>query len=168
MKTLKIALFSFAFLLLLSPALLAQKTNFSGTWNFNEGKSQLGEGRFRMAPSKIKIAQNDSTMVSDITRRRQNGEEMTSTEKYTLNGKECDNSNPAQGRTKKSTITFSADGKTMTISSNSSFERDGNKMEFQTTEVYTLSADGKALTINNTTNSQMGEFKTTLVYDKGE
>jgi hypothetical protein len=156
------------FLLMLSASCFAQKTNFSGTWKFNESKSQLGEGRFRMAPSKIKLAQNDSVILADLTRQRPTGEEMTSTEKYTLNGKECDNSVPAQNRTKKSIITFSADGKIMTIASTSAFERDGNRMEFKSTEIYKLSDDGKTLTINNTTNSTRGEFKTSLVYDKAD
>lgn len=158
---------AFSFLcLVFSLTLNAQKTNFSGTWSFNESKSQMGEGRFRMAPSKMTISQDNTVLTIESTRTRQSGETMTINEAYTLDGQECDNSNPDQGRTKKSTVTFSADGKVMTITSKTTMERNGNKMEMQSVENYKLSDDGKTLTIETSSTSPRGEFKTTPVYDK--
>jgi hypothetical protein len=71
-----------------------------------------------------------------------------------------------ENRTKKSTANFSADGKLLTISSSAVFERDGNKMEMKSTEIFKLSDDGNALVIDATSTSPRGERKQTLAYDK--
>jgi hypothetical protein len=142
----------------------AQKTSFAGNWTFSESKSQLGEGRFRAPASKLVVTQNETTLSLERTGKNRDGQDVTSTEKYTLDGKECSNSG-AMNNVKKSTVTWSSDNKTMTINSSSTFERDGNSMEIKTVEIFTLSADGKSLTINTTSTSQRGERKQTLVYE---
>lgn len=148
-----------------STVLMAQKTNFSGSWNFNEGKSQMGEGRFRMPAPKLTITQDETTLSMEKNVKGRNGEEMTLKEKYTLDGKVCENAG-FMNTVKKSTVVWSADNKSITISSTSVFERDGNSMEIKTTEIYSLSEDGKTLTINTTNTSQRGERKQILTYDK--
>jgi ABC-type uncharacterized transport system permease subunit len=169
MKTQKLlSIASFFILSLLLSNVSAQKTNFSGTWVLNEGKSQFGESRFRMGAVKAIVKQDENSISADFTRRRPNGEETTSTEKFTLDGKECTNSNAEQTRVKKSTVTFSEDGKTMTINSTTTFERDGNTMEIKSVEIFKMSEDGKNITVETTSTSQRGEFKATLVYDKTE
>jgi type 1 fimbria pilin len=152
--------------LLTSSVTFAQKVNFSGTWTYSETKSVLGgEGGPRGAAVKMTIKQEGNTMSIEKTTRRQSGEENISTENYTLDGKECEN--PTFGdRTKKSTVTWSEDKKSLTIASKTVFEREGQQMEIDTIEVFTLSQDKKSLSIDYTSKSSRGERKNTFVYDK--
>jgi hypothetical protein len=145
----------------------AQKANFSGKWTFNEGKSQMGEGRFRAPASKMTVTQSEAALSIERTAKNRDGEDVTTTEKYTLDGKVSEN--PAMmNSVKKSTVAWSADNKTLTISSTTAFERDGNTMEMKAVEAFTLSADGNSLTLVSTSSSQMGERTQTLAYDKAK
>ena len=150
---------------IVSFGLFGQKANFSGTYTFNEGKSQMGEGRFRAPASKLVIAQSDSVLTMDKTGKDMNGDDAVTKEKYNLGGKISENAG-FMNSVKKSTVAWSADNKALTISSTTIMERDGNSMEIKAVEVYSLSADGKSLTINSTSTSQRGERKQTIVYDK--
>lgn len=154
-----------AFLLITSGlSLFGQgKTDFSGNWKLNESKSQLGDGPGRRGASSLVIKQDATGMSMERTSTRQNGETMTFTEKYTFDGKTCDNSTGI--RQKSSTVAWSADNKEMTISSVTTFERDGNKMEMKSKELYKLSADKQSLTIEVSGSSPRGDYNTTLVYD---
>ncbi|KPK85080.1 MAG: hypothetical protein AMS27_08285 [Bacteroides sp. SM23_62_1] len=159
--------YAFLFLgafLLISSVTLAQKVNFSGTWSFNEDKSELGEGRFRGAATKLTIKQEGNNMSIERVSQGRDGEEVTRNEKYTLDGKECEN--PAFNTTRKSTVTWSEDGKSLTISSTMVFEREGEEMEMKSSEILSLTDDGKSLTIYSTSMSPRGEMKRTYVYDK--
>lgn len=139
------------------------KTNFTGTWTLNEGKSQLGDGPGRRAASRIIITQDATTMTTERTMMRQSGETMTMKEKYSFDGTETDNS--TDNRQKKSKASWNDNGQELTVNSVTVFSRDGNSMEIKTVEVFKLSADGKTLTIENNSSSSRGDFKTTLVYD---
>jgi hypothetical protein len=154
--------------ILISSVTFAQKVNFSGTWTYNETKSVIGgEGGPRGAAIKMIIKQDGNNLSIEKTTRRQSGEESTFTENYTLDGKEC--KNPTFGdRTKKSTASWSQDKKSLTITSKTVFEREGQQMEVNTTEIYTLSSDKKNLNIDYTSVSSRGERKNTFVYDKAE
>jgi len=65
----------------------------------------------------------------------------------------------------KSTATWSADGKSLTITTKMAFERDGQSMEFTTTEVWTLNSPA-SLTIVSKRNTPNGEVTTKMAYDK--
>ncbi|HQM70886.1 MAG TPA: hypothetical protein PK521_16390, partial [Bacteroidales bacterium] len=96
-----------------------------------------------------------------LTVDRTRGDQTFST-KYTLDGKESVN---ATGRGEsKSTATWSADGKSLTIVTTRTIERDGQTIQMKTTEVWTLT--GTQLTIASTSSTPNGERKTTMVYDK--
>jgi len=154
--------------LLFSSVTSAQKVNFSGTWTYNETKSVLGgEGGPRGAAVKMTIKQDGKNMSIEKTTRRQSGEENIYTENYTLDGKECENTTFGD-RVKKSTASWSDDKKSLTILSKMVFERDGQQMEINTTEIFTLSSDKKNLSIDYTSISSRGERKNTFVYDKTE
>jgi hypothetical protein len=140
-----------------------KKTDFSGLWKLDESKSQIGEGRGRMAATKMKITQDATTLSNEKTSVRQSGEEVTTTEKVTFDGRETDNS--ASNRQKKSTASWSADGKILTISSTTIFERDGNTMEIKSVEIYKPGTDN-TFTIESSSTSPRGESKATLVYNK--
>lgn len=157
--------------LLSSVLSFAQKTNLSGNWTLNAAKSSLGEGgeggRGPRAAAKIKIIQDENSIVLEKTSSRPSGEEFTSKETITLDGKECENT-LFGNRTRKSTATWTDDGKALSINSVSVFERDGNRMERKSVEVFKLSDDGNTLTIESTSSSQEGERKRTLSYDKAQ
>ncbi len=139
--------------------------DFSGTWKFNESKSELGEGRFRGAANQLIVSQSGDDLSIERVSVRSSGEEMRSTEKITLDGKECTNT-VFGDRERKSTAMWSDDMKTLTITSVMVFEREGQQITVNTTENWTLSEDGKTLTIDYTSTSPRGERKNKFVYDK--
>ena len=140
------------------------KVNFSGEWSFNESKSNMGEGRFRGASSKLTIKQEGNNLTIERLRRGREGQEMKSTEKLTLDGKESENT--AGRGTRKSAATWSDDGKTLTIKSTMVFDRGGETMEMKSIELWKLTDGGKILSIESSSSTPMGERKATLVYDK--
>ena len=141
----------------------AQKTNYSGEWILNESESDMGEGMFRMTKA-MKVTQEGNNFELQRTRTGRNGEERTSTENLTLDGEVTVNE---QGNRKtESSVTWSEDGKSITITTNSSFSREGQTFEMKNTEVWTLDKKGKILTVDYTGSSPRGERKAKLVYDK--
>jgi hypothetical protein len=139
--------------------------DFSGTWGFNESKSNLGGNGFRMAATTLVIAQKGNEMTIDRTQNSYEGEEIKTNEKYTLDGKECQNTG-MMNSARKSTVNWSEDKKSLTIVTAITFERDGEKMEMKSSEVWKMSADSKVITIDSDFSSQWGDMKTNLVYDK--
>lgn len=159
--------FIFSLILFASATVFAQKANLSGTWNFNESKSQLGENRFRMPASKLTIAQDENTLNIERQVKGRDGQDMTMKEKYTLDGKVSENTG-FMNSVKKSTVAWSADNKTLTITSTTVMERDGNTTEIKQVENIKISDDGNTLTIDSTSTSPRGERKQTLVYEKAK
>ncbi len=141
-----------------------EKLNFSGEWSLNEEKSDLGEGRRRRPSAKLTISQDVDTLTIERLLTRRSGDEFKVKEKFTLDGKECENT--VYERPKKSVVTWSKDGKSLTITSIIVFERDGNEFEFNTVEIWKLADEGNSLSIEYTSKSSRGERKSTYVYDK--
>ncbi len=140
------------------------KTSFAGNWAFNAEKSNLGEGMGqRMGGGDIVVKQEPNLLTVDQTRTNQQGETVNITSKYTLDGKESVNTT-GRGES-KSTANWSPDGKSLTIATTRSFERDGQTMEIKSTQVWALT-DPSTLTISMTMNTPNGERKTTMVYNK--
>ena len=139
------------------------KANFSGSWALNESKSNLGEGRGFRSASQMKVTQDGNNLSVDRVRTNQNGEATTTTEKYTLDGKESVNTS-TRG-TSKTVVKWSADGKALNFAVSRTFERNGETTEMKSTEVWTLT-DAKTLSVLSTFTMPDGERKTTLVYDK--
>ncbi len=142
-----------------------EKSNFSGEWALNNEKSDLGEGRFRRAAAKLTIQQEGNNLSIERLSRRQSGEEFVTTEKLTLDGKECENTTFGD-RVRKSIANWSEDGKVLTITSTMVFEREGEQMGIKTIEIWKLTEEGNSLSINYTSSSPRGERKQMLVYDK--
>lgn len=140
-----------------------EKVDFSGEWSFNESKSNMGEGRFP-ATSKLTIKQEGNDLTIERLRTGRDGQEMKSTQKLTLDGKESEND--AGRGTRKSTATWSDDGKTLTIKSTMVFDRNGETMEMKSIEQWKLTGGGKILSIESSSSTPRGERKATLVYDK--
>ncbi|MGD0340545.1 MAG: hypothetical protein ABSA76_02395 [Bacteroidales bacterium] len=150
-------------LLLVSAGLFAQP-NFSGSWAFNESKSNFGGSQFRFAATAMTIVQDGNNLSVESTMPSQDGGEMKTNEKYTLDGKVCEN--PMFNSVRKSTVTWSDDKTSLNIASTMNFERDGESREFKTSAIWKMAEEGKVLTIESTFPSPDGDIKTTLVYDK--
>jgi len=162
--TLKNGLFIAVTLLISSVSFGQGAANFSGSWAFNESKSNLGEGGGRMVSQTLVIVQDAATFSLERAFTGQDGTERKMSEKYTLDGKES--VNPVFNTTKKSTAIWSADKKSLTVSSIMVFEMNGENNEIKMIEVYKLSDSEKTLTIDSQATSSMGERKATLAYDK--
>jgi hypothetical protein len=166
-NSVKIILGTVILLLLMVSAMRAQtgSVNFSGSWAFNEAKSTPAEGGFRMGANSYVITQDGNNMTVESTRAGRDGQEMKTTAKYTLDGKEC--SNTVFGTNiQKSVVTWSADGKTLTFSNTMNFERDGTTTEFKSTQIWKINEADKTFVLESVMNTPNGEMRTTNVYDK--
>lgn len=144
------------------------KANFSGKWAFNADKSEMGQqgqggGRMGFGGGDFTATQDANLLTVERTRQGRDGQTINTTSKYTLDGKESVNT-MGMGES-KSTATWSADGKSLTIVTKMAFERDGQSMEFVTTEVWTLNSP-TSLTIVSRRNTPNGEVTTKMAYDK--
>ena len=154
-------------LALITPAITnaqAGQANFAGTWALNAEKSTPaptagGGGGQRMGGGDFVATQAANLLTSTRTRTGQDGTPTTTILNYTLDGKVSVNTNPRGDS--KSVATWSADGKTLTIVTTSTF----NDTERKSSEAWTLT-DAKTLSITSTRQGQDGEVKTTRVYDK--
>ena len=165
--TKKIKLFMFVGLaLLLTVQLSAQNgaVNFSGSWALNESKSNFGDSPFRMAASILTIKQEGNNLSTERTVNSPDGQEMKMTGKYTMDGKECENTGFMDSKT-KSTVKWSDDNKSITIASSTIFNMNGDNMEMKASETWMLDGE-KTLKIQTSTSMPDGEMKTSLVYDK--
>jgi len=139
------------------------KVNFSGTWLFNKEKT-TGAENARFIPAKLVVAQSGNELTIERVYKREYEDDFIFTEKLTLDGKECITT--VMETPKKSTVNWSADSTTMTIVSKMVFERDGNQMTWNITELWNLSDGGKTLSADLTSSSQQGESKYLLMFDK--
>ena len=133
-------LFSAVVFMLISAGLFAQ-ANFSGTWGFNESKSNFGESQFRFAATTMVVTQKGNILTVESTMPGRDGGEMKTTSKYNLDGTLSEN--PMFNTTRKSTATWSADKTSLTIKSTMTFERDGESREIKSTETWKLTDGGK-------------------------
>lgn len=151
--------FSFLFLSFAS-YLSAQSVSFSGTWAFNESKSTPAQGGMRFAATLMVITQDGNNLTVDRTSKNQNGEDVKTTSKFTLDGKECVNQG-FQNSTRKSTVSWSADKKSLAFAHTMTFGE--NEMKFS--ETWKIN-DDKTFAVETIMNIQGEERKTTNVYDK--
>jgi hypothetical protein len=133
-------------------------------FNLNESKSKLGDGPFKIAASDLAVKQVGNNLSIDRIGQGPEGQEMKTSAKYTLDGKECENSGIMDMKT-KSTVIWSADKKSVTIASLTIFNMNGDNMEMKSSEIWKLEGD-KTLKIDATNDTPDGEMKTSLVYDK--
>jgi hypothetical protein len=155
-----------AFIAPLTTNAQAGKANFAGNWTFNAEKSTQppaggggGGGRGGFGGGPMTVTQEANLLTVETTRPGRDGGAPTKrTSKYTLDGKES--VNPMGQGESKSTATWSADGKTLTIVTKMNF----NGNESTSTQVWTLTAP-KTLSIASTRQGQNGEVKATQVYE---
>lgn len=153
------------FVLAISPFKLnaqSTKANFAGTWAINATKSNQGDGNSRAA-RQLTVKQEGNNLTVDRLRANRDGVESIATDKFTLDGKEIVNT--SNRGTSKSVATWSADGKTLTIATTRSFDRNGTVTEMKSYETWSRT-DATTLTIISISPSQNGERKVSLVYDQ--
>lgn len=145
-----------AFILLAT--VTVQATDFTGKWKLSKTKSSLND-QFSMAPSEVIIMQNGNEFSIEKHSSFQ-GTDYTSTDKYTLDGKECINEG-FQGSKKKSTAVWDADKKILTVKSTLPMQDGG---EVSITEVFKTSDND--LEINSHATSSWGDLDETMIYEK--
>ena len=134
-----------------------QKVNFSGTWKINKEKSQLGE-EFSMAPNKVIVDQGKNSLSVERHSTWQ-GEEFSFTDRFTLDGKECENPGWMDS-VKKSTAVW-ADKKVLKVTTKIPMQ-DGGEMTIE--DQYSL--EGGNLHIKTFASSSYGEMTEVYVFDK--
>jgi Tol biopolymer transport system component len=158
-------------LALISPVVIkaqSGKVNFAGEWTLNAEKSTQpqggqGGGGMRMGGGNFVATQEANMLTVVRTRTGQDGQPVTTTMKYTLDGKESLNTSPRGDS--KSVAKWSADGKSLTIETSRTMDMNGESMTMKSTETWVLT-DPKVLTVSSTRQSPNGEVKSTMVYDK--
>ena len=159
----------------------AGKVSFSGTWTLNADKSDMGGGpggppqgqpgqggppqgaRMGGFGGDFIAKQETNLLTVERTFSPPGGEPVTTTTKYTLDGKESVNST-GRGES-KSKATWSSDGKVLTINTSRTFNMGGESRTMNSTEVWTLT-DSKTLSVKTTMTTPMGDRTTTMVYEK--
>lgn len=136
----------------------AQGVDFSGNWKLNSSKSKLGD-QFSMAPKEIIVVQKGNDLSLEKHSEFQD-QQFTINDKFTLDGKECINDGWMDSK-KKSTAVWSADKKSLKISSKIAMQ-DGGEMTIS--ETYTL--NGGNMVIEMSASSSYGDMSETQVYDK--
>ena len=143
-----------------SVSALEPKVNFSGKWSLNSDKTRI-RGQRTSAQGQLHVQQGENIIViKRISPGRHQGPVVTN-EELTLDGEVKDSI--ISGKPTKSAVSWSSDGKKMTISYLILFGQDDIRT---TIEIWELSADGKTLSINYTAKSSKGARGANYVYDK--
>lgn len=147
-------IFALAFM---SATVFGQKVNFSGDWNLNEDKSELGY-EFSLAPKSMTLEHTkktfDQTSISVW-----DGTEVETKNHYTLNGEVSENPG-FEGTVTKSTASYDKKAGTLKIVTDGEVQG----MEYTLTQVFAL-LDGN-LIVESEAASDMGEMVETFVFDK--
>jgi hypothetical protein len=158
-----LAVATFAIVVLSSFRFTPDKPNFSGQWKLDAAKSQLGEFSGRAATA-IKIEQKDGEVaVSRTTPGFNGGEPVTTSMTLPFSGATVE-SEGWGGSKRKSTAQWSTDGQTLTIVTNTHFERDGQSFDMKSTENWTMK-DGM-LSVATSATTPQGEMSMKAVYTK--
>ncbi len=150
--------FFLAFAMMIPFMASAQLPDFTGAWKLNSSKSQLNQ-EFTMAPNEIIIVQKGNNLSVERHSSFQY-QEFTTTDKFTLDGKECINKG-WQDSQKKSTAVWTDDKKSLKISTKISV---GDGGEMSLTETYKM--DGSIMIIDSYASSDYGEMTETMAYDR--
>jgi len=155
-------------LLLYSTTMLSQsQVNFSGKWTYDKTKSTTGTNNSEY-PGTItrEITQTDSKLTYRDIYINSGSNPFTSSDiVLNLDGKEeIDKSDPDVTLAKS--LKWLQGNKSFTLTFKTKYKMDGVFKEILINDTYTLSDDGKTLTIIGFRKAELGETKTTEVYNK--
>ncbi|HXR99103.1 MAG TPA: hypothetical protein VN724_00990 [Pyrinomonadaceae bacterium] len=172
----------------------AAAPNFAGTWTLDKSKSQGLSQRWQNADSvTVNITQTDKEITLDEKVTGGGGpggpggppaggapaggapqgggpgiggpgRGMGGPRTYNLDGSETSGEMGPAKFVRKATL--SSDGKTLELTSKTTFTRDGNETTLNSSDKLSLSADGKTLTIVRHSESPRGNQDSTLVFTK--
>jgi hypothetical protein len=138
--------------------------NFAGTWKLNSSKSNVGD--YGPSVRTDVITQDGSKFTDKVTSTTQMGES-NYTLPFTADGNKVTVApsapEAAMGMLTLEDVTAVWNGATVVVTTDASYQ---GQMEIASKAVYSLSQDGKTLTITNHVSMSMGDFDTTLVFDK--
>ena len=139
--------------------------NFAGTWKLNLAKSNPGD--YGPSARTEVITQDGSKFTDKVTSSSQMGDSAY-TLTFTADGTKVtvapDSPQANLGQLTMKDITASWNGASLVLMMNLSFQQ---QMDLAGKYTYSLSPDGKTLTeANHISTGQMGDFDTTLVFDK--
>lgn len=149
-------------MLLFASILNAQTpTDFSGKWALDKSKSNPGEGgSFLEGEETLDIAQNANSITLNRTTKRTGSEDITGSDKYTLDGKESIKKDEVF--TTKTMAKWSDNKRILTITTIMT----ADSVDYRTDDAYSLTDNGKTLVITCTSKNPTGERKTIAVYLK--
>ena len=155
--------FNISTMLLLALVVAAfSQPNFSGKWKLDTEKTVVPDrGPGRMAKS-LTVTQGDNKLTVDRVSTNRDGDEVTNTENYTLDGKKCVN----EMRFGDRESTVQVKDNTIVITSVTKFEREGNTFEMNGTETWKLDNNGKELVIDSHMETPRGDRDLTIYYSK--
>jgi hypothetical protein len=138
--------------------------NFSGTWKLNASKSNVGD--YGPSARTDVIAQDGSKFTAKVTSTTQNGED-DYTLNFTADGNKVtiapDSPQAKLGNLTLKDITASWNGDSLVVLEDLNFQ---GQVDIAAKLTYSLSSDGKTLTIADNASTSMGNFDTSLVFDK--
>ncbi len=150
--------------LFLSFTTLPDRANFSGEWKLDEAKSDLGQFA-NYAPRTIKVEQTDDSITISKTAPGFNGDDVTTAETLSYDGKET-KSTIFGTSTRTASAKWSDDEQTLTITYDLMLDFNGQTTEVKGTEVWALADDGKTLVSQNNSSSSFGDIEAKGIYEK--
>lgn len=142
--------------------------DFTGNWTFNEEKSETGEGRMEIEPYGLKVVHEEDNLIVERTAVDARGRTVVLKSEYALGG--VTNVNTGMGGQEiRSAVTWSDDGEKLLFRTSRIVQPRGRAMqtrEMRSDEAWSLSDDGKTLTIAITRQTQRGQMKRRIVYDR--
>lgn len=142
------------------------KANFSGTWILDKSKSEGLPAALK--DQTLTVVQTDDKISVEAKLVLEDGDQNVS-DHFIVDGKTVDftpkGPNGMEGKGKR-TAKWSADGNSIDVSENSTFETPSGPVDVQVTRKWTLSADGKTLRIDRTVISPMGTQQINSVFVK--
>lgn len=155
----------------------AAPANFAGTWTLDKSKSQGLNPRQQNAESvSWVITQTDKEITLEAGGNPPaggpggggggggRGMGMGGPRTFNLDGSETSSENERGKTVRKATV--SGDGKTIELSSKSTFQGPNGEVTLNSNDKLQLSADGKTLTVNRHSESPRGPQDATLVFTK--
>lgn len=138
--------------------------NFSGNWKLNSAKSNAGD--YGPTSRTDVITQDGSKFTEKVTSATQMGES-DYTVTFTADGKPvtvpADSPQANMGQLTLKDISAAWDGSSLKVTENLSYQ---GQVDIAATLTYALSSDGKTMTITDHASTSAGDFDTSLVFDK--
>jgi len=140
------------------------KSDFSGTWVFNEESSVLDNAGMEFIPTTFKIEQNDSCLAVQRTTVMEYTDDRITNDTLMLDGKEHTSEMFNAPRVLRAF--WSSDLDTLLVVLKMTLNRGGANSEMTVEESWVLKEQGDVLSIHQLSNSPFSRRDITLVYDK--